>query len=217
VAPDAADGAWSTEVGNEEIASVDEVLATLEEAGVLSPGLPTLVIGHSNGGAFSQVYALGSERDVVAAVNENGWGTAALRAGNELPPMIFVGAENDTIVNANVVTDAATAAASRGHAVQALLHRRVALTPERFTRIEGIDEGAAAELLDAFREAGIVDASGLVVRNPRGDARIGRATPGPLREFSRHIDDQMHVAYAEHRFSSAEIEPMFELFDAAVE
>jgi pimeloyl-ACP methyl ester carboxylesterase len=213
VAPDAADFAWDVNLDSDEVSSIDALLADLEADERLPGGLPTLVVGHSNGGAFSQIYGTVSSRDVVLAVNANGWGTAALRADQSPPPMLFITAENDTVVRSSVVLDAATTAASRGHSVQIELHQPSALNVDRFIRIPGVDEADAAALVAAFEDAGVLDRAGRPNANPRSDSRFADAIPEPYRDLERHINDQLHVAYAEHRFSSEDIGLVFRLFE----
>jgi len=215
VAPDGADAAWNVDSGPDEVAPVDALIARLEDDGVLPAGLPTLALGHSNGGAFAQVYAVDGARDVVAAVNANGWGTAALGPDATPPPMLFVTAENDTVVSATTVLDAATAAADRGHDVRVELHVRTRLELDRFTRIPGIDEDGAAELIAAFEGALLLDGSGRPATNPRTDTRYAAAIPASMDELASDINEQLHVAFAEHRFSSADIDAVFGLFDEA--
>jgi pimeloyl-ACP methyl ester carboxylesterase len=217
VAPDGADAAWETDLDNDEIGSVDAVLATLESDGLLPSELPTMTIGHSNGGAFSQVYAVGSERGVVAAVNANGWGTAALGATMSPPPMLFITAENDSVVSSGVVLDAANTAQNRGHDVTTILHARSRLADDRFARIEGIDDDDSASIVAAFEDTGLLDDAGRPAANPRTDSRYGDAIPDAFEPSAAHIQDQLHVVFAEHRFSSADIDRIFDLFTDATE
>ena len=216
VAPDGADGAWDVELDNAEVASVDAVLAALEEDGRLPPNLPTLAVGHSNGGAFAQIWSVGSGRDIVAALSANGWGTAALGAEMPLPPTLFVTAENDTVVRPSLVVDAAVEAESRGHEVQVVVHQRIRVPNDRFARIEGINEEDSALLLAAFGAAGLLD-DGRIATNPRTDSAYSEAVPEDLQPLLRHIGDQLHVLYAEHRFSSEDTAATFDLYDAALE
>ncbi len=216
VAADSADGAWDVDLDSEEVASVDAAIAAIEADGRLPEGLPTLALGHSNGGAFAQIFAVRSRRDVVAVVNANGWGTDALDADESPPPMLFITAENDTIVRPAVVLDAATAASERGHDLRIELHVPTPLQPDRFARVPGIDVEASADLVATYDAAGLLDGAGRPAVNPRTDPRWSALVPEPLEHLEQQVVEQIHVVFAEHRFSSADIEQIFALFDEAV-
>ena len=212
VAVDGADRAWDTALDSPEIADVDAAIEALEEDGALVPGLPTAVVGHSNGGAFAQVYARGSTRDVVGFVNANGWGTPALRRGEPLPPGIFIAAENDSVVSSRTVLDAATGAANNGHEIEVLLRVRGDLDVPRLTRIPALSASDAERVVEAWRAEGLLDSRGPAT-SPRTDPRYGFAVPDDLSESRGEILDQVHVAYAEHRFSAEEPAAVVRFFE----
>ena len=220
VAPDAGPNtaAWRTGwPGNEDVPEVDAALEQLAELGLIDASVPAVSLGHSNGGAFAPIWAEESTLlDVRAAVNANGWASPALGAAADPPPLLFISARNDIIVPQAVTRAAEQQARAAGHEVQAIENVLQVVERNRFARIPDLDDEASQALFDALGARGVLNEEDKLKSNPRLDRRWTDAVPDALNDFTDDIEEQLHVLYAEHRFSSDNQERIVDFFEDAV-
>ena len=220
VAPDAgpATAAWRTGwPNNEDVVGVDAALEQLADEGLIDASVPAVSLGHSNGGAFAPIWAEESTLlDVRAAVNANGWASSALGASADPPPLLFISARNDIIVPSAVTRAAERHAREAGHEVQAIENVLQVVEWNRFARIPAVDEEGSQALFNALGARGLLDDEDKLKSNPRLDRRWTDAVPDDLTDLTDDIEEQLHVLYAEHRFSSDNQGRIVSFFENAV-
>lgn len=216
VAVDSGTRSWSTGYPeNDDALAVDDALDALRDDDRIPDG-PLLGLGHSNGGAFAPIWAATSSHEVRAVVAANTWSTEAL-GSSELPPLLFVSAENDLVIPKALTAAAVDRAEGAGHVVERIHDRRKVVESERFARIDGVSADDSRRLVQALDDAGLLNAEGRLRSNPRLDPRWRDALPDDLVEHEEAIEEQLHVLYAEHRFSSDNAAAFLTLFDSALE
>jgi alpha-beta hydrolase superfamily lysophospholipase len=218
VAPDSGPGRadWRTTwPSNADIGSVDDALTHLDHP-LLDLDAPIVALGHSNGGTFAPIWAAGSALGPRAAVVANGWGSEALSERAAPPPLLFILAVNDQIVPPDLTRTARTRAQDAGHETEEIENRPQPVVWSRFTRIPGVDEAGSRALFEALEAAELLDADDVLTDNPRLDRRWEDAIPPSLVEHRDAIEEQLHVLYAEHRFSSDNAERIVRFLDGAV-
>lgn len=213
VAVDSGTRSWSTGYpGNDDAVAVDDALSSLQDDDRV-PDAPLVALGHSNGGAFAPIWATTSAHSVRAVVAANTWSTEAL-GSSELPPLLFVSAENDLVVPKPLTAAAVERAEGAGHTVERIHDRRKVVEAERFARIDGISTDGSRRLVRALDDAGLLNSEGRLNSNPRLDPRWRDALPDDLVEHEEAVEEQLHVLYAEHRFSSDNAPAFLGLFDS---
>ncbi|MCO4770482.1 MAG: hypothetical protein KDA24_10675 [Deltaproteobacteria bacterium] len=211
--------AWRTGwPGNDDAAGIDATLRDLADASVLDLDLPALALGHSNGGTFAPIWAEESSTvSVLAAVDANGWGSDALGGAASPPPVLFISARNDVIVPQSLTRAAEQKARDAGHEVESLENEPQAVRWNRFARIPTVDEDSSRAFFDALEAGDFLDSDGTLRANPRLDRRWVDVVPDELSEHVDALEEQLHVLFAEHRFSSDNREAIVSFFDAALE
>jgi len=203
---------------NEDVTAVDASLEVLIRDGVVHPSVPAVALGHSNGGTFAPIWAEASAAlSVVAAVDANGWGSEALSKQSDVPSLLFITAENDMIVPNSLTEQATKRAQDSGHDVQTIQNDRQSIAWNRFARIPGIDEFESRSIFDTLSSEGLLDSEQKLSVNPRLDRRWETALPDELAESASSIEEQLHVLYAEHRFSSDNSERIIRFFEGALD
>ena len=204
VAPDSGKRSWGTGwPDNDDVAAVDAALTELVSGGVLPDVLPAAALGHSNGGVFAPIWAETTGAwESIAAVDANGWGSDAIGSDASPPPLLFIRAANDLVVPPGMTKAAADRAEDAGHVVESIKNVRQPVTATRLARIEGLSNEDAQRVVDGLDDAGLLDGERRLNVNPRLDARWRDAIPDDLRSLEAAVEEQLHVLYAEHRFSS---------------
>jgi len=219
VAPDSGPTTSSWATGwptNDDATGVDQSLQVLADDGLIDMSGPAFALGHSNGGTFAPIWAELSAFDVRAAVNANGWGADVLGASAEPPPLLFVTAVNDVVVPPALTRAAVTRAEDAGHSVESLENEPQFVEPSRFARIPALDEADSEAIFAALDGAGLLDDDATLNSNPRLDRRWESALPDGYDEHRDTIEEQLHVLYAEHRFSSDNSPTIEAFFEAAL-
>lgn len=220
VAPDSGPSKshWGTAwPDNKDVEAVDASFAALIDAGTILPSVPAVALGHSNGGTFAPIWAEASTTlAVVAAVDANGWGSDALSENADAPALMFITAENDLVVPHSLTEQAKDRAQDSGHDVQAIHNERQVIPWNRFMRIPGIDDEDSRDIFEALDGAGLLDDEEKLAVNPRLDRRWEDALPDEMEEHTAAIEEQLHVLYAEHRFSSDNAERIVRFFEVAL-
>lgn len=218
VAPDSGKRSWATSwPENDDVDRVDGMLDALVDEGAIPGALPAAALGHSNGGAFAPIWAESTDWSTVAAINANGWGTGALGADASPPPLLFVRAVHDLVVPPGVTRAAAAEAESNGHVVTSIRNTRQPISADRLGRIRAIDRDQAAAVVDGLDAAGLLDGMRRLNANPRLDSRWRDALPDDVGEHTEAIEEQLHVLYAEHRFTSDNALAIFDLVNAGID
>lgn len=209
---------WGTRwPSNDDVDAIDAMVAELDALGLIDASLPAVTLGHSNGATFAPIYAEAGALDSVAAVVANGWGSEALSAKGSPPPLLFIAAENDLVVPSPMTTQAEQRARDAGHTTEFERDAPQPLDRDRFARIPGLDEDDSRALFAALHDADLLDEDDLLTANPRLDRAWSNAIPAALDEHRDAIEEQLHVLYAEHRFSSDNGDRIQSFFDDALE
>ncbi len=201
---------------NDDADGVERTLEALADLGEVDLSLPAFALGHSNGGTFAPIWAEVSALDVRAAVNANGWGSDALGASAAPPRLLFVTAVNDVIVPPAVTRAAVNRAEDAGHDVDSVENEPQFVEPGRFARIPTLDESDSEEIFAALDGAGLLNDDATLSSNPRLDRRWESALPDRFDAHRDAIEEQLHVLYAEHRFSSDNSPSIEAFFEAAL-
>lgn len=155
-------GGWSAdldEASNPDLQNARALVALLRSEGTLPASAPVAAWGMSSGGYFAHaVGAVGIAQIVLAHCSA---GHADALALTEAPTGWYL-AGADTVLSSSV-DDAQSfqeALEARGIPTDLYVHPQTPLYDQRFIRVSGIDLAQSAEIAQALRDQGAVDARG---------------------------------------------------------
>lgn len=204
---------------NTDFRSLDALLGSLVSTSVIPAGLPTYVMGMSNGGAMA--ITLGSVAATAAApsfpnlrfksvISYCAQGNPIAVSITTTPSAFYLCAndENENVSNTQALANSQTLA-GRGVPTVGILHPATPLYNQRFIRVSGVSAAQSLAIANELRAGGFVDANGFfsastatistaVTAAPASFPTISGLTPG--QRFV--LLGQIAVMRAEHQFFS---------------
>ena len=192
---------WNTEDGadNVDVVNAKAMIARLkspDDLGIVPPDAPVFALGASNGGTF--VSRLAQHYDLNAAVIFISNAQRFHEDGVVVPPLVLVPGANDSTVAAASMEVVYSRALALDVDAELFLNLPAPLSPEYFTRLEGIDCALSQVIVGNLRDVGLIDESGVLLSSPL-EPGWHDAVPG---EHLAEVRDELVELYAEHAVTS---------------
>ncbi len=204
---------------NTDFRSLDTLLGSLVSTSVIPAGLPTYVMGMSNGGAMA--ITLGA---VAATASAPSFPNLRFKAvisycaqGNPIavgitatPSAFFLceNDENENVSNAQALANSQTLV-TRGVPTVGILHPATPLYNQRFIRVPGVSAAQSLAIANELRASGFVDANGFFSTSSAAISAAFTASPASFPAISGLTGGQRFVLLgqiavmrAEHQFFS---------------
>ncbi len=209
------DRQWNPQfaLGNPDVVNVQGIIERLRAAGTISASTPIYCEGTSNGGGFcSRISALLGFRAQSLMIAD---GIEPIMAQTPVPTIWTLGRNDPTLAPGYLERAAQSAAGmgTRGIANELNIVEPSPVYPERFARIDGISVDDSTSLVASLRATGFLDATGRVIRDPRGNA-LDAIIPATLRGNSGEIVSQLELAAAAHEYYSDHAHRVVHFFEA---
>jgi CubicO group peptidase (beta-lactamase class C family) len=200
-------------LANPDVVNVTGILERLRAEGRIGTGTPIFCEGTSNGGGFcSRISALLGFAGQSLMIAD---GIEAIMAQTTVPTIWTLGRNDPTLAPGYLERSQASfdGLQARGIAAERHVIEPSTVYPERFTRIPGISLSDSRALVDGLRSGGFLDASGYVIRDPRGNA-LTTLLPAALRPLQGEIVGQMENAAGAHQYFSDAAHRVVHFFEA---
>jgi CubicO group peptidase (beta-lactamase class C family) len=209
------DRQWNPQfaLSNPDVVNVQGIIEHLRTAGTIGASTPIHCEGTSNGGGFcSRISALLGFRAQSLMIAD---GIEPIMAQTPVPTIWTLGRFDPTLAPGYLERAAQSAAgmSARGIVNELNIVEASPVYPERFARIDGVSVADSTALVASLRSAGFLDASGRVIRDPRGNA-LDAIIPAALRSRSGEIVAQMELAAAAHEYYSDHAHRVVHFFEA---
>lgn len=206
---------WNPEYAltNPDVINVIGILERLRAEGRIGTETPIFCEGTSHGGGFcnriSALLGFAGQSLMIAD------GIQAIMAQTTVPTIWTLGRNDPTLVPGYLERSQASfdGLQARGIAAERHVIEPSTVYPERFARIPGISVTESRALVDSLRSAGFLDASGYVIRDPRGNA-LTALLPAALRPLQGEIVGQMENAAGAHQYYSDTAHRVVHFFEA---
>ena len=172
---------------------------------------PVILIGFSNGGSMASRVAQHLPVAAVAIYISN---AAAFRTeGATIPPLALIPGQNDPGYALDSNKDLADTIQAAGGDVIYSPNQPEAVTPGLFTRIPGIDCSLSMSIRLALKDAGWLNADGMVKKSPKDDKSWKEALPASAASHVLQIFDVLVETYAAHSPTSDKNELVFDFLE----
>lgn len=154
-------GGWNASLddANPDLATVRGVVDALTGDGTLPADVPVFAWGMSSGGNFA--HTVGAALPAAGVVAYCAPGTPEALAATRAPTGWYLAANDQTFPSGVAEAIAFQAALSvRGVVTELVVHPQTPLYDERFRRIAGVSEQQSADIANAIRAVGAVNAAG---------------------------------------------------------
>jgi hypothetical protein len=198
---------------NPDIVSIYSMLDTLKNQNILTGNEKMFGVGHSQGSGFNSVISFVKNFCASALSGVAGKDTVFYFTNT---PTYWQASLNDTsadilripkiIANYNVLS---------GRGIDAEYHilNPSPLFPKRFERIAGIDSSMAVGIFNDLSIAGYLNAQNFFNTNHRVNSNYINSVTAVPASFDGGIDDQVTVAFTEHKFYSGFNRLIIDFFD----
>ena len=204
---------------NTDFRALDTLLGSLVSTSVIPAGLPTYVMGMSNGGAMA--ISLGSIAATAAApsfpnlrfkavISYCAQGNPAAVSITTTPSAFYLCAndENDNVSNTQALANSQTLL-TRGVPTVGILHPATPLYNQRFIRVAGVSAAQSLAIANELRAGSFVDSNGFVTSPTSAISAAFTASPASFPTIAGltggqrlALLGQIAVMRAEHQFFS---------------
>jgi len=187
---------------NGDIVSINQILDNLKTAGKLTGNEKLFAIGHSQGSGFGSVIAYVKDFTASAQYGVNGNDGVF---GVSTVPTIWNASRADTSADNQRLNQFYTSYntfLTRGIAAELHILEPSPLFPERFLRIQTISFSQAQGIFNDLKTANYLNDKKFFKLNPRLNETYINSILAVPNSFDGDIDDQVTVAFTEHKFYS---------------
>jgi len=172
----------------------------LTARGLLGSSESVYLFGVSGGGMFASLF----DQQAQAALNFPVVATALMVSPGHAhsmatTPTIFIGAVNDQSVPYRAIVENFDKLIDNNVPTQLWVSTPTPLYPEQFWRIEGLAKADSENIYQALAGAGFLDDHGYLINNPLNYLHWKNYIPPEYVDYLAHIEDQLGLAYAEHK------------------
>ena len=217
---DASSDAWDQTTDatqNPDMLRTAAIRQDLVARGHLTDSDAVYLVGISAGGMFASLFDDTAQQQldfpVVATALVVSPGDGTVLRGTQVPTL-FAMAENDSLVPMNLGVTSYQNLLSRGVETQLLVASPFPVGPDFFWSVPGMSAEDSRSVVDQFKAAGVLDAQGYILQNPRYSG-WEKSLPTAFTRYDTVSDvrDLLLAAYAEHGYWTAFNSGVFTFFD----
>ena len=198
---------------NGDIVSIYKMIDTLVAHNILTGNEKMLAVSHSQGSGFNSIISYVKNFCAAALGGVAGKDTVFYFTNT---PTYWQASRNDTSADPTRIPKIIAAynvLSGRGIDAEYHILEPSPLFPKRFERIPGIDAAMAVGIFNDLNNAGYLDAQHYFNTNPRVNPNYINAVTSVPASFDAAIDDQVTVAFTEHKFYSDYNRLIIDFFD----
>ncbi|MBC7383397.1 MAG: T9SS type A sorting domain-containing protein [Bacteroidia bacterium] len=201
---------------NPDIKNVGKILDTLTNRGLINYATHIYAVGYSQSGNFASILSAIKKFSGTCLLNTPG-STTAINVTTT--PTYWIPSRNDVFedslklskckLNYKILTD-------RGISGVLKVHEPFPVTPNRFTRIAGIDSATSVRIYSLLLSQGYFDSKSFLNFNPAADTSwtilFQLADTTITKAMAIEIANQVFICYTEDRFHSDEVYQVIQFF-----
>ena len=196
---------WNEEESpcNPDIRNVVALVTQLkdpDQLGLVPDNAPLYAFGVSNGGSMVSRAAQHLPFAAVSVAISNA--KQFHDPGALIPPVFIIAGQEDSTVGTTGPCQLYQEAESQGIPSAFKLNVPQAVSPGLFTRIEGVECALSLSIVDAFRDAGVIDDDGFVVSDPGLFDTWQPHLPEAAAPHQKGVRDLLDERFSEHAMTS---------------
>lgn len=198
---------------NPDIVSIYQMIDTLISHNVLNGNEKMFAVSHSQGSGFNSIISYIKNFCASALGGVAGRDTVFYYTNT---PTYWQASKNDTSADPlriSKIISAFNTLSGRGIDAEYHILNSTKIFPKRFERIPGIDSVMAVNIYNDLNNAGYLDGNSYFNTNPRVNSSYINSVTSVPTIFQSAIDDQVTVAFTEHKFYSDYNDLIIDFFD----